>query len=276
MADSDTAVVIDDDVEIRSLLRDVLRDAGFEVVEAAKGRDGVAAVAERQPVVVTLDVGLPDMDGYEALRRIRTVTDCYVLMLSGRDDEIDMLTGLQVGADDYLTKPFRPRELRARIAAMLRRPRSEAVAGADPQRRPDALPTAAAPPAAPAATSPASPPPRATARPGLLRHNGLVLDPGGRNVTVDGHAVELTRMEFDLLHTLLRADGTVVSKSGLVRALRHERPGSDSFVSAADQHSVEFHLGNLRRKIGENSRSPRWVQTVRGVGYRLTRESPGH
>ncbi len=269
MGRSETAVVIDDDVEIRFLVREVLHDAGFEVVEAGRGRDGVAAVSEQQPVVVTLDVGLPDMDGYEALRRIRGITDCYVLMLSARDDEIDMLTGLQAGADDYLTKPFRPRELRARIATMLRRPRSAFVAGSTSEV---GVASAAA---GRSLVQPSSAAPSANTRPGTLVHNGLVLDPADRTVSVDGRAVELTRMEFDLLHSLLRAGGAVVTKSGLVRALRHEPAGAESFVSAADQHAIEFHLGNLRRKLGENRGSPRWVQTIRGVGYRVTGGFPG-
>jgi DNA-binding response OmpR family regulator len=119
-----SAVIVDDDADIRALIAELLRQSGFEVTEAASGTDGIAAVREVQPDVVTLDLNLPDLDGIEVCRRIREITDAYVVMLTARPDEIDRLMGLEIGADDYLTKPFSPRELRARIAAMLRRPRS--------------------------------------------------------------------------------------------------------------------------------------------------------
>ena len=123
MSDLGVAVVIEDDDDVRGLLDAVLRQAGFEVHSAATGNDGVDLAKDRQANVITLDVGLPDIDGFEVLRRIRQFSDAYVVMLSGRDEELDTVTALQGGADDYLVKPFRPRELRARIAAMMRRPR---------------------------------------------------------------------------------------------------------------------------------------------------------
>ena len=121
--DNRTAVIVEDDAEIRELLQTVLGQAGFTTEAAATGVEGVELVRRTDPVVTTLDVSLPDIDGFEVCRRIRRVSDTYVVMLTARTDEIDTLLGLDAGADDYQTKPFRPRELRARIEALLRRPR---------------------------------------------------------------------------------------------------------------------------------------------------------
>ena len=131
MGELGVAVVIEDDDDVRNLLDAVLQQAGFEVHSAATGRDGVEAARQHQVNVITLDVGLPDIDGFEVLRRIRQFSDAYVVMLTGRDEELDTITALQGGADDYITKPFRPRELRARISAMMRRPRQGAGGDAD-------------------------------------------------------------------------------------------------------------------------------------------------
>lgn len=253
MADPGIAVVIEDDLDVRNLLSTVLTQSGFTVQAAADGRSGVEAVKEHNPTLVTLDVGLPDIDGYEVLRRIRGFSDCYVIMLTAHDEEIDTLTALQAGADDYVTKPFRPRELRARIAAMLRRPRS-----GSPSEKPT---TTAAPPAEETA-----PPARPDS---LLRHNGLVLDKDTRTVSVRGEELVLTRSEFDLLHELLRSAGAVRTKGDLVRVVRGQYYRTDTYISEADERAIEVHIGNLRRKLGEDPRSPRWLMTVRGVGYRL-------
>ena len=124
MGDLGVAVVVEDDKDVRNLLESVFLQAGFEVHTASDGREGVEVVRHQHANVVTLDVGLPDIDGYEVLRRIRQFSDAYVVMLTGRTDEPDLLTALHSGADDYITKPFRPLELRARVAAMMRRPRN--------------------------------------------------------------------------------------------------------------------------------------------------------
>ncbi|WP_336857596.1 response regulator transcription factor [Sinomonas albida] len=275
MDDLGLALVVEDDDDVRHLVEDVLRQAGFEVLSAATGREGAEIARREAPTVVTLDLGLPDIDGFEVLRRIRTSSDAYVVMLTARDEEPDTILALQSGADDYLTKPFRPRELRARIAAMMRRPRG-GVADATPEGRPaapageDRERTTAAPspvratsPSAGAAQAPA-------ARPDpLLRHSGLTLDPRTRTVALGRTPLDLTRSEFDLLHALLRAGGGVLTRSELVRVARGERYREDSYVSEADERAVEVHLGNLRRKLGDDSRQPRWLVTVRGVGYRL-------
>ncbi|SDL50823.1 response regulator transcription factor [Arthrobacter sp. ok362] len=250
MTDLGVAVVVEDDEDVRNLVEAVLSQAGFEVHSAAGGREGVDVVRAQEASVVTLDVGLPDIDGFEVLRRIRQFSDAYVVMLTARTDELDTLTAFHTGADDFLAKPFRPRELRARVGAMMRRPRqdirSAQITG----------------PEAVAAPAPSQSP--------VLHHNGLDLNPETRSVSVDGVAISLTRSEFDLLQALLRGGGAVRSKTELVRVVRGDYYRADAYISESDERAVEVHIGNLRRKLGEDPVQPRWLQTVRGVGYRLS------
>ena len=267
MEDLGVAVVIEDDADIRNLLEGVLRQAGFEVHTAVDGREGVEVVRNKMAHVVTLDIGLPDIDGFEVLRRIRNFSDAYVVMLTGRTEEPDLLSALNAGADDYIAKPFRPRELRARVAAMMRRPRQGLNRVQHAPRSWDAAPAAPASfgPSMSQAPSAAS----SSGQAGVLQHNGLVLNSRTRNVQVGEAALGLTRSEFDLLHTLLRAEGAVCTRSDLVRAVRGDLYEPDAYISEADERAVEVHIGNLRRKLKEDPQSPRWLQTVRGVGYRL-------
>lgn len=251
MTDLGVAVVVEDDDDVRNLVEAVLSQAGFDVHGAASGREGVEVVRSRKASVVTLDIGLTDIDGFEVLRQIRQFSDAYVVMLTGRTDELDTLTALHTGADDFMTKPFRPRELRARVAAMMRRPRQELSDGTTPE-----------PGSAPSAV-PALP------QDSVFRHNGLVLNPQTRSVTLDGVPASLTRSEFDLLHALLKAAGAVRTKIDLVRVVRGDYYGADAYISESDERAVEVHIGNLRRKLREDPLQPRWLQTVRGVGYRL-------
>ncbi|MDF9876191.1 response regulator transcription factor [Cellulosimicrobium cellulans] len=245
--DNRTAVIVEDDAEIRELLQTVLGQAGFTTEAAATGVEGVELVRRTDPVVTTLDVSLPDIDGFEVCRRIRRVSDTYVVMLTARTDEIDTLLGLDAGADDYQTKPFRPRELRARIEALLRRPRHGSPAeGVDRPRT--------------------APPP---GEPGLVGADGLLLDVPRRTATVDGSAVHLTRSEYDILGALVEASGRVVSRNELVRVLWGEEYDAGTYVTDADRRSVEVHVANLRRKLGDGPTTPRWIRTVRGVGYRF-------
>ncbi len=253
MEDLGVAVVIEDDADIRNLLEGVLRQSGFEVHTAADGREGVQVVRDNKAQVVTLDIGLPDIDGFEVLRRIRSFSDAYVVMLTGRTEEPDLLSALNAGADDYIAKPFRPRELRARVAAMMRRPRHDIG-------RPHQ-------PAAAWAVAPAAP--ASLVQTGVLHHNGLELNYRTRTVVIGEANLGLTRSEFDLLHTLLRGEGAVSTRSDLVRAVRGDMYEPDAYISEADERAVEVHIGNLRRKLREDPQSPRWLQTVRGVGYRL-------
>ncbi|WP_310889847.1 response regulator transcription factor [Clavibacter capsici] len=280
------ALVIEDDGDIRQLLEVVLRQGGFEVHSAGTATEGVRLAAEVAPDVITLDVGLPDFDGFEAARRIRLTSDAYIVMLTAQGEEVDTLLGLEAGADDYVVKPFRPRELRARISAMMRRPRGTGDAPAAPATPPAGVPEpmgttsgsdADEPvqPAAFATTTVLSPALPSEAAPAdderdadVLRHNGLELDEGTRHVTVDGEPVDLTRTEFDLLASILASGGRVRTKGDLVRDIRS---GSYAVASSTEpeERAVEVHLGNLRRKLHDDPRQARWIQTVRGVGYRL-------
>ncbi|GAA4729812.1 response regulator transcription factor [Isoptericola chiayiensis] len=232
-----TAVVVEDDDEIRDLLEEVLTHAGFETSSAADGRSGVELVERIDPLVTTLDVSLPDIDGFEVCRRIRAVSNTIIIMLTARTDEIDTLMGLEAGADDYQTKPFRPRELRARIEAIMRRQR----------RGSTATPASASSPAL----------------------DGLTIDVPARTVSVDDVEVHLTRSEFDLLAALAGEPGRVLTKDALVRVLWGDEYDAGTLVTSSDHRRVEVHLANLRRKIGDDPNAPRWIRTIRGVGYRF-------
>lgn len=328
--DRRVAVVVEDDADIRGLMTALLGQSGFEVHEAGSGTAGVKAVREHEPVVVTVDLGLPDIDGYEVTRQVRQFSDAYIVMLTARTEEIDTLLGLEAGADDYVTKPFRPRELRARIEAMLRRPRitiagaagssavaqhsaatsgspsSPAAAAAAPpaatagssasvgsgasasSAAPDPIAPALAAPAhatpggpgsaeatlgptadaIPSAAAPSAPAPSAPAE--LRRElDGLVLFPALHRVEANGREIPLTPTEFLLLETLMRSGQVVRSKAELARAVRGDDADGGTYVSKSDERTVEVHIGNLRRKLADDPKEPRWLQTVRGVGYRM-------
>ncbi|MDN5900461.1 MAG: response regulator transcription factor [Brachybacterium sp.] len=266
------AVVVEDDDDISQLMAEMLAQSGFTVHQAGSGAAGVAAVREHEPVVVTVDLGLPDFDGYEVTRQVRRFSDAYVVMLTARTEEIDTLLGLEAGADDYVTKPFRPRELRARIEAMLRRPRTLGAAPLPPE------PLASRSPSTPAtrlesvdeqtaATASPSSDPAAQAR---LELDGLALYPHLYLVEAAGREIPLTPTEFLLLEMLLRSGQVVRSKAELARMVRGDEPDGGTFVSKADERTVEVHVGNLRRKLADDPTEPRWIHTVRGVGYRMT------
>jgi DNA-binding response OmpR family regulator len=227
-------LVVDDAPEFRELLASVLRREGFRVETAGDGDSALALARAGEPDVVVLDIGLPGIDGVEVCRQLRTFSDAYIVMLTARSDEVDKLIGLSVGADDYVTKPFSPRELVARVRAMLRRPRAGA----------------------------------GEARPAVRRLDGLELDPAAREVRVDGRVVELTRIEFDLLDAL-----SARPRVALTRAQLLERVWGPSWFG--DDHVVDVHVSKLRHKLGEDPRAPRYLRTVRGVGYRLDAEGGG-
>ena len=221
-------LVVDDEAPIRHVVRGFLEREGMHVAEAA---DGLAAVDEARsfsPDVVVLDIMLPGIDGLEVLRRIRTFGDPFVLMLTARSDEVDRIVGLTVGADDYLVKPFSPREMVARVLALVRRGRGAPLDAGD----------------------------------AVLRAGELVIDRPRREVTVAGRPVELTTLEFDILEALARDPGVVLTRQQLLDTVW----GTD-FVG--DDHVIEVHVGNLRRKLGDPSSARGYVETVRGVGYRL-------
>ncbi|WP_243728563.1 response regulator transcription factor [Microbacterium sp. BK668] len=255
MAGPNVAVIIEDDADIRGLISEILEQAGFTVHAAGTGAEGIALVEQHDPAITTLDISMPGMDGFETAKRIRAISATYIIMLTARADEIDTLQGLQSGADDYITKPFRPRELRARVEAMMRRPR---VIASD--LREDPAPD----------TDPTDPDASA-ADAGWMTHRGLRVHPEMHLAEADGTHLDLTRSEFDILTDLMGAGRRVVSKSDLALMLRGERyVGGSDFVSEHDVRAIEVHVANLRRKLGESATRPRWIETVRGVGYRMT------
>ena len=255
-ASRQTAVVIDDDADVRDLLVQVLSSAGFDVVAVDNGYDGVDAVRAHDPVITTLDVNMPGIDGFETARRIRQHSNTYILLITALTEEADAVLGFSVGADDVVTKPFRARELRARVLAA--------------QRRRPAVTRAAGSPAGvgEGGTAPGdSASPASTASP-LVGNAGLVVDRATHSVTIDAQPVLLTRTEFDLLATLLEAAPEVRSKAHLVGALRPGQGGGRSLVSDADERAIETHMTNLRRKLGDSAAEPRFIETLRAVGYR--------
>ncbi|SFS18485.1 DNA-binding response regulator, OmpR family, contains REC and winged-helix (wHTH) domain [Agrococcus baldri] len=279
--DEDVAVVIEDGEDIRELLAQVLTQGGFAVHSAADGATGVELVREHDPIVVTIDVNMPGIDGFETARQVRAISTAYIVMITARGDEIDTLVGLQTGADDYIVKPFRPRELRARIEAMMRRPRVLASTHPSPPHPSAPQPSAPQPmhtgsiPTQSASSLEIPDAPSATWAEGdtehaSLEHRGLRLEPGARVVELEGAEVELTRSEFDILRMLLNSGRRVVSKMQLAGMLRGERGEPDHYLSEHDARAIEVHVANLRRKLGESPSEPRWIETVRGVGYRRT------
>lgn len=269
-----TAVIIEDDAEIRHILAEVLESAGFSTISVGNGVDGVRAVQAYSPQLTTIDVNMPGIDGIETAKRIRAQSDTLIVMLTGSNDEADVIAGLGAGADEYLNKPFRPRELRARVEALLRRSR----AGAPPEGSSATTTTpepAVASVAAP--TVPSAAPSAAPDDPGVdgdwLAHRDLRLHAENRLALVGDRELDLTRTEFDLLATLLESQRRVRSKADLALVLRGESYVTSYYVGDADKRAVEAHMTNLRRKLGESAASPRYIETVRGVGYRLTSET---
>ena len=223
-----TVVVVDDEKALVDLVRRYLQREGYDVHTAHDGHQALDVIAAVDPDVIVLDLMLPGLDGLEVARRVREQSDAYIVMLTARSEEVDRIVGLRVGADDYVTKPFSPNELVARVQAMLRRPRHTT-------------------------------PEQDTA---LRTLDDLVVDPAGRTVTVAGGPVELTRLEFDLLDTLSAEPGVVFSKDQLLDRVW----GSTTY---RDDHVVAVHMANLRRKLGDDPDQPRYIRTVRGVGYRM-------
>ena len=216
-------LVVDDEQPIRDLVRKYLLRERMEVIAVADGISALDAIREQAPDVVVLDVMLPGLDGIEVCRQLRSFSDAYVVMLTARGEEVDRIVGLSIGADDYLVKPFSPRELVARIKALLRRPRT-ASAGEGPA--------------------------------------GLTVDAERHLATVDGRALSLTVIEFAVLAELARSPGLVRTRQQLL-----DRVWGQDFVG--DDHLLDVHVAKLRRKLGDEPGQPRFIETVRGIGFRL-------
>lgn len=221
-------LVIDDEPSITTLVSAYLKPEGYEVFTAEDGNAGLKAARAFKPDLIILDLMLPGIDGLELLARLRRESDVYVIMLTARTDETDKIVGLSVGADDYVTKPFSPRELVARVKAALRRINAVTTSGAEGS---------------------------------VLSFKHVQIDPGAHVVTVDETPVELTSIEFDLLHALAENHGRVLSREQLLEKIW----GGEYF---GEIRVVDVHLGHVRQKLGNDA----LIVTVRGVGYRFEDE----
>ncbi|HLG76685.1 MAG TPA: response regulator transcription factor [Ktedonobacteraceae bacterium] len=230
-------LVIEDEEGIVHLLNLYLKDAGYTVVVASDGADGLALHAREKPDLVVLDIMLPAIDGFEVCRRIRAWSKTPILMLTARGDEDDRIAGLELGADDYLVKPFSPRELVSRVRAILRRVGSQE--GAE-------VPAAPAPP---------------VQNDSVLRFPGLTIDLLARRVEVQGNEVALTPTEFDLLSLLAQAPDRVFTREILMNKVW-------GYDYLGDGHTIDVHISALRKKI-ELDPEQRYIKTVWRVGYRF-------
>jgi DNA-binding response OmpR family regulator len=233
-------LVVDDEPNLVELLRGYLEHEGYDVAVAGDGPSGVRRAQQTQPDLVILDVMLPGFDGVEACRQIRRFSDAYVLMLTARAEELDKIVGLTVGADDYVTKPFSPREVVARVKALLRRPHGQAGA---------------------VVNSPGNAHSMHEEEPPVLHLGELTVDEARHEVRRAGEEVPLTAREFALLLTLAQHPARVFTRAQLL-----ERVWGDEYY---DDHVVDVHVANLRKKLDEDPDRPCYIETVRGVGYRL-------
>lgn len=219
-------LVVEDDPKIVNLLRLYLEREGYSVLAAGDGRSAVEAAERAHPALIILDLMLPQMDGIEVTRRLRATSDIPILMLTARVDEVDKLVGLSMGADDYVTKPFSPREVVARVRTILRRSTRE---------------------------------PRQM----VLQRGDLLMDLDRHRVEVAGREIRLTPVEFKLLQALLQSPERVFTRDALLNHIyaNHE--------AAVVDRTIDVHVGKLREKLGDDPDDPRYVATVRGLGYKL-------
>ncbi len=231
-----TVLLVDDEPQIRAVLHAYLEADGFTVLEADRGAEALRlALGTPAPDLVLLDIGLPDLDGLEVLRTLRRDSDLPVILVTARSEEVDRIVGLTVGADDYVTKPFSPREVVVRVKTVLRRTRAS---------------TQDAP------TVPPDP---------VLRFPGLTIDPERREITARELPVTLSTLEFDLLHALASSPGRVFSRSQLLESVW----GYDFY---GDERVVDVHIRSMRKALQDDAADPRVIGTVRGVGYKLLLE----
>ena len=221
-------LVVDDELKIARLIRDYLVEAGFTVLTARDGTGAVAMTRSEKPDLMVLDLGLPKMDGLDVTRTVRSFSSIPIVMLTARSEETDRIIGLELGADDYIVKPFSPRELTARIKAVLRRSTGQVMSE-------------------------------------VIRVQDVEIDLADRTVKRAGETIDLTTSEFDLLTTLTSPAGRVFTRGQLLDSLR-----GISFESY--ERAIDSHIKNLRKKLEVDPRSPQYVQTVYGVGYKFNDE----
>jgi DNA-binding response OmpR family regulator len=229
MPDSSTVLLVDDEESVQKLLAYPLEREGFRVVQARDGEEALQRFEEERVDLVVLDVMLPKVDGLEVCKRLRSQSSVPIIMLTARDDEFDKVLGLELGADDYITKPFSIREFRSRVRALLRRAGS---------RSDDALGDE------------------------VIEHDGLRIDLGKRTVDVEGRPVALTYVEFELLSALARDAGRVFTRRRLLELVWGD-------ADYRDPRTIDVHVRHLREKLERDARKPDLILTVRGVGYRF-------
>jgi DNA-binding response OmpR family regulator len=227
---SPTILLVDDEDSVRKVLTFPLEKDGYIVVQAADGEEALRRFEAETIDLVVLDIMLPRLDGLEVCKRLRATSTVPIIMLTARDDELDKVIGLELGADDYITKPFSIREFRSRVRALLRRARTAQLPGDDAAE--------------------------------LIEHDGLLIDSGRRVVEVRGEPVQLTYVEFELLRTLAAQPGRVFSRRMLLEALWKS-------ADYRDPRTIDVHVRHLREKLEEEPRTPAYILTVRGVGYRF-------
>jgi DNA-binding response OmpR family regulator len=230
MAESSTILLVDDEEAVRKVLTFPLERDGYNVVQASDGEEALARFGDQPVDLVVLDIMLPKLDGLEVCKQLRSRSSVPIIMLTARDDELDKVVGLELGADDYITKPFSIREFRSRVRALLRRARAPRQ---DPELREE-----------------------------QLAAGGLVLDVGRRSVAANGTPVQLTYVEFEILRTLMVHPGRVYSRRMLLEVLW----GSADF---RDPRTIDVHVRHLREKLEPDSSRPEYILTVRSVGYRF-------
>lgn len=221
-------LVVEDEVELADVVASYFESEGFLVERAHDGPSAVEKARQSKPDLIVLDLMLPGFDGIEVCKKVRAFSDAYILMLTAREDEIDKIVGFAVGADDYLVKPFSPRELIARSKAILRRPRTASAEGLDQTE--------------------------------VLRYGKIVVDSGARIVRVAEREVELTRTEFDLLEIMMQSPKNIFSRRQLLESVW----GGDWY---GEIHVVDVHVGHLRKKLAEAGVDEEAIRTVRGIGY---------
>ena len=229
---NELVLVVDDEQKIVKIARDYLEKSGYRVLSSGDGLDALAAARSQRPDVIILDLMLPGMDGLDVCRTLRRESDVPVIMLTARSEETDRLIGLEIGADDYITKPFSPRELVARVRSLLRRAKGT------------------------------------VSQVGLTRAGDLVIDEAGHRVLRNGETLELTRLEFNILTMLAQHPGQTFTRAQLLDRLF-------GVAFAGVDRSIDAHIKNLRRKLGDDPVEPRYILTVYGVGYKFMQEGNG-